>query len=110
MTVRVKVCGVTRAADATLACELGAAAIGFVFWPRSPRYVAPSRAREIAAGLPPHVIPVGVFVNPDESEVRSVADEVGLGAVQLHGDETMALCEQLSYPVLKAVPLRDAAG
>lgn len=110
MTVRVKVCGMTRAADAALACELGAAAIGFVFWPRSPRYVAPSRAREIAAGLPAHVMPIGVFVNPDESEVRSVAEEVGLGAVQLHGDETVALCEQLPYPVFKAVPLSDAAS
>ena len=108
MTVRVKVCGITRLEDTQLACELGTAAVGFVFWGQSPRYVTPSRAREIVAALPEHVLSVGVFVNPSESEARSIADGVGLGGIQLHGDETIDLCERLPYPVMKAVALKDA--
>ena len=108
MTVRVKVCGITRLEDAQLACELGTAAVGFVFWGQSPRYVTPSRAREIVAALPEHVLSVGVFVNPSESEARSIADGVGLGGIQLHGDETIDLCERFPYPVMKAVALKDA--
>ncbi len=106
--VRVKVCGMTRVEDAQLACELGTSAVGFVFWEQSPRCIEPTRAREIAATLPSQVISVGVFVNPSEAEVRSIADSVGLGAIQLHGDETVDLCERLPYPVIKAVPLKDA--
>ncbi len=106
--VRVKVCGITRLEDALLACELGTSAVGFVFWNKSSRYIEPSRAREIALALPAHVIRVGVFVNPSESEVRSVADGVGLEAIQLHGEETIDLCKRLPYQVVKAVALRDS--
>ena len=98
MTVRVKVCGITRLEDAQLACELGTACGRLVFWGQSPRYVTPSRAREIVAALPEHVLSVGVFVNPSESEARSIADGVARG-IQLHGDETIDLCERLPYPV-----------
>ena len=61
ITTRVKVCGICRAEDAQLAIALGASAIGFVFWPSSPRYCDPARARTIAAGLPVHITAVGVF-------------------------------------------------
>lgn len=84
---RVKICGLTRLEDAELAVELGADAIGFIFWPQSPRVVGVDRAASIARALPAFVARVGVFVNPDPDEVRRVAGEVGLSAAQLHGDE-----------------------
>ena len=71
MTTRVKVCGVTRAEDAVLAAELGASAIGFIFWPKSPRFVEPERAREIASAVPRSVVCVGVFVDQPVSDVRT---------------------------------------
>jgi phosphoribosylanthranilate isomerase len=69
MTTRVKICGITRAEDAMLAVAMGASAIGFVFWPDSPRLIAPAAARVIADALPPFVTRVGVFVNAPAAEV-----------------------------------------
>ena len=83
----------------------GASAIGFVFWPDSPRYVDPYRARAIRAALPPFVTAVGVFVNQPVEYVSGVASLVRLGAVQLHGDETPQYASQLSAPIVKALPL-----
>ena len=82
----VKICGITRIEDAEAAVAAGAGAIGFVFWPTSPRFVDPHRARTIAAILPPFVTAVGVFVNQPLDYVNGVASLVRLGAVQLHGD------------------------
>src|SRR5947207_12662147 len=84
----IKVCGVTRPEDADLAASLGASAIGMLFWPNSPRCVTVDRARAIAGALPPFVTTVGVFVDQPMDEVESIADAVGLGAIQLHGQET----------------------
>lgn len=99
----VKVCGLTRLEDALAAVDLGAGAVGFVFWPQSPRFVDPYRARRIVRALPPFVTPVGVFVNQPVEYVNAVASLVGLGAVQLHGDEDPACVRQLKRPVIKAV-------
>ena len=84
----VKICGITRLEDAEAAVEAGASAIGFVFWPASPRFVDPFRARTIAAALPPFVTAVGLFVNQPAEFIHGVASLARLGAVQLHGDET----------------------
>ena len=108
--VKVKVCGITRVDDALLASDLGASAVGFVFWPRSPRCLDPAEARTIAARLPGDVAPVGVFVDPSAAEVRQVVAEVGLAAVQLHGDEPAAFCRELPYRVIKAVGVDGAAA
>ena len=86
----VKICGITRTEDAHAAVALGANALGFVFWPGSPRFIDPFRARALAASLPPFVTTVGVFVNQPAEHVNGVASLVGLAAVQLHGDEDMA--------------------
>ena len=67
--MRVKICGIRRIEDALLAAELGAAALGFVFWPSSPRFLDPDDARAIVAALPPFVTTVGVFVDQPESYV-----------------------------------------
>ena len=106
---KVKVCGITRRDDALLAADLGASAVGFVFWPESPRYIEPAAAAAIALDLPADIAPVGVFVDPTVSEVRRVGAQVGLAAVQLHGDESATLCDGLPYRVLKAVPVAGAA-
>jgi phosphoribosylanthranilate isomerase len=100
---RVKICGITRERDAMLACELGAAAIGLVLWPRSPRYVRPAAAREMVDGLPPVVVPVGVFADQPLTEIRELVEAVGLGAVQLHGDEPLETIMGVTRPVIRAV-------
>jgi phosphoribosylanthranilate isomerase len=113
----VKICGITRPQDAELACALGAAAVGFVFWRDSPRYIAPAAARIVADHVPPHVMTVGVFVDQPLEQVARVAATVGLDAVQLHGQETPEYCRQvmdLASPnpegrqrVIKAVGMKD---
>ncbi len=105
----VKICGITRLADAELAVECGAGALGFVFWPDSPRFIDPESARTIIATLPPAVIPVGVFVNQSREYVNEVAAKVSLGAVQLHGDESVEYAKAMTRPVLKAVALAEAS-
>jgi phosphoribosylanthranilate isomerase len=103
--MRVKICGVRRVEDAQLACELGADAIGLVFWPDSPRFIDPYRARAIVAALPPFVSPVGVFVDQPSDYVSGVAGLVRLGAVQLHGNEPAATYAKSVHRVIKAVTL-----
>ena len=109
--MRVKVCGITRLADAQLACEFGAAAVGFVFWERSPRRIDPRAAAAITSVLPAEVLAVGVFVNAPAEEICTIVDAAGLGAVQLHGDETEEHVRRLpaTVAVIKAVALRSAA-
>ena len=99
----IKICGITRFEDARAAVAAGANAIGFVLWPKSPRYVDAARAREIAATLPASVTAVGVFVDQPADEVNEIARLVGLGAVQLHGAEDQAYAKQIVRPVVKAV-------
>jgi phosphoribosylanthranilate isomerase len=106
----VKICGITRPQDAELASRLGAAALGFVFWPDSPRYVAPQEARKIALGVPSHAMKVGVFVDESLDTVRAVMDEVGLDVAQLHGHETAEYCRQLGRKVFKGIGMRDAGA
>jgi phosphoribosylanthranilate isomerase len=105
--VFVKICGITLAEDAEAAVKAGASAIGFVFWPGSPRLIDPYRARVIAATLPPFVTTVGVFVNQPIEYVTGVASLVRLGAVQLHGDETIEYAAALSRPVVRALSPGD---
>jgi phosphoribosylanthranilate isomerase len=106
----VKICGITRLDDALAAVEAGAGAIGFVFWPASPRFIDPYRARAIAARLPPFVTPVGLFVNQARDYVTGVVSLVRLGAVQLHGDETPAFAASMVAPVIRALPIGRAAA
>ena len=105
--MRVKVCGITRREDAVLAVNLGATALGFVFWPRSPRAVSPEYVREITDGLPPFVSRVGVFVNESPVRIATLAAEAGLTGVQLHGDEDASEYVDLRLPLIKALPVGD---
>jgi len=106
----VKICGVTRLEDAEAAVDCGAGAIGFVFWPGSPRVIPPDAARAIVRRLPPFVTPVGVFVNQPADYVNEVAALVGLGVVQLHGDESAGYASTITRPVLKAMTVEAAAA
>ncbi len=104
----VKICGITRMEDAETAVAAGAGAIGFVFWPKSPRFIDPYRARIVAAALPPLVTAVGVFVNQPRAYVGGVASLVRLGAGQLHGDETPEFAASIAAPVIRALPIDRA--
>jgi phosphoribosylanthranilate isomerase len=104
--VKVKICGITNADDALAAVEAGADALGFVCYRNSPRYIAPEHIARIVRGLPPFILPVGVFVNEDMKSVRDLMDACGLVFAQLHGDEPAAYCEALGRPVLRAFRLR----
>ena len=107
--IRVKICGVTRPEDARLAAALGASAIGIVLWPDSPRYVEPAKAREIVAALPLFVSAVGVFVNQHD-DAEQMAREIGLSAVQFHGDEAPGTYRSFPIRVIKAVTVADASA
>jgi phosphoribosylanthranilate isomerase len=107
MTPRVKVCGITRIEDASQAVRLGASALGFVFWPDSPRAISVQAARDVARAVPPLVARVGVFVGASPDEVARIADDVGLDAVQLHGDERVDGYERVKSRLIKAVTLNS---
>ena len=106
--VLVKICGITRLEDGLAAARLGADWLGFNFWPRSRRYLAPAAAAPIIAALPPGVLPVGVFVDPGRDELLAAIRASGVRAVQLHGDESPELCASLPVPVVKGLRIRDA--
>ncbi len=109
--VRVKVCGITNLDDALAAAEAGAAAIGFNFYSRSPRFVQPGTAAKIVSRLPRSVCTVGVFVNEPRERVAAIAAQVGVSALQFHGDETAEYCRVWAQKVVKAIQVKgpDAA-
>ena len=110
---RVKICGITRPGDGVQAALLGADAIGLVFYAPSPRAVSIERAAEIAAGLPPFVTRVGLFVNARPDEVEAVLAAVHLDLLQFHGEESEVDCLRFGRPYLKAISMRpglDAAA
>jgi len=108
MPTRVKICGVTRREDARRAVELGAAALGFNFYPPSPRHIDPMAARAIIAELPPLITAVGIFANEsDGQQVVRVAREAGVRAVQLHGPAFPPLDGALAeFTRIRAVAIR----
>lgn len=101
----IKICGITRLEDAQAALREGANAVGFVFWPKSPRCIDVERARAIVAELPRDVLSVGVFVDQPADSVNELATRVGLSAVQLHGQENHDYVRLMSRPVIKAVAI-----
>ncbi len=99
---QVKVCGITSAHDARLAVELGAAYLGFNFYPGSPRFLSIERAREIADAVEGRARLVGVFVNAPGPEVEKIADAVGLDLLQFHGDESPEWIAPFAARAIKA--------
>lgn len=105
---RVKICGITRPEDGRAAAAAGAAAIGLVFWPRSPRAIDVDAARAIVAALPAGVPAIGVFVNQTVEEINEAVERAGLFGVQLHGDEPIADIARIRRPVIRSMTLEDA--
>lgn len=107
MRTRVKICGITRREDAQLAAALGADAVGFIFWPRSPRVIAADAARAIGDALPPFVARVGVFVDASPDSVARTVRDARLQMVQLHGDERVEDFTDCGASLIKTVSLTD---
>ncbi len=108
LRTRVKICGVTQVGDALLVADCGADAIGWVFYPPSPRAVEPAAAAAMAAALPPFVTTVGLFVDAAADWIHAVLRQVPLDLLQFHGDEPPDFCERFQRPYIKAVKM--AAG
>ena len=106
MRTRVKICGITRPADARAAADAGADAIGLVFYPPSPRYLSVERAVEIRDALPPFLQTVALFVNADAAQIAQVIGRVHPAMLQFHGDETPQFCAQFGLPYVKACRVR----
>ncbi|GHS86698.1 N-(5'-phosphoribosyl)anthranilate isomerase [Campylobacterota bacterium] len=105
--MRVKICGITNLDDALTACEYGASAIGFVFYGKSPRLIAPEKAREIVEKLPPFVERVGLFVEQQPSEIDRICAVAGLGLAQIHTEVGSDFYAAVKTPILKVVRARD---
>lgn len=107
MRTRVKICGITRVQDAVDAARAGADAVGFVFYPPSPRFVTGARAMELRDALPPFVQTVALFVNPTRPEVQAVVERVRPAMLQFHGEETASFCAEFGLPWIKACRVRQ---
>ncbi|MCB1909066.1 MAG: phosphoribosylanthranilate isomerase [Rhodocyclaceae bacterium] len=103
---RIKICGLTRGQDVVAAVDAGADAVGFVFYPPSPRFVDAPRAAELCALLPPFVTPVGLFVNADRAWIDEILAQVPLQLLQFHGDEDEHDCLAAGRPYIKAARMR----
>jgi phosphoribosylanthranilate isomerase len=103
---RVKICGITQVADALHAVAAGADALGFVFYPPSPRYVSMQQAADIIAQLPPFVTCVGLLVDPTAAQVQQLLEQVPLSLLQFHGDESPDFCGRFGVPYLKAIRVK----
>lgn len=113
MNVAVKICGLTQPEDLAVAAEAGARYAGFVFYPRSPRNVAPETAAALCRQAAPSLAKVGLFVDPADAELDAVLAQVPLDLIQLHGHESPARVAEIKartgLPVMKAVGVGVAA-
>lgn len=111
--VRVKLCGLTKPADIPAAVDAGAAYVGFVFFPKSPRYVSLEAAREMALLVPPGIAKVALVVDADDDMLDALTATVPLDMLQLHGHETPDRVSQIKarygLPVMKAIGIADAS-
>ena len=105
--VKVKICGITNLEDALAAADAGADALGFVFYPESPRFIDPGKARAIIARLPAFITSVGVFVDESEDLIRRIIREGGVQVLQFHGSESPILCTRFREKAVKAIRIKD---
>lgn len=106
--VKVKICGITNLGDALASIGAGCDAVGFAFYKKSPRYLAPETARRIIRALPKDTIKIGVFVNSPAGSIRRIAKSCGLNILQFHGDESPEFCKKFKgYKIIKAFRVKD---
>ena len=105
---KIKICGLTRPRDAQAAAELGADAVGLVFYAKSKRCVDVAQAAEIVAALPPQVAKVALFVNESAEQICRILGTVPIDVLQFHGDEAPEFCRQFGKPYWKAVRVQSA--
>jgi phosphoribosylanthranilate isomerase len=105
--VKVKICGITNIEDAVLSENLGADALGFIFYEKSKRYISPKTANDIIKHLSPFTLKVGVFVNENSDKINAESKIAGINIVQLHGDEKPKLIDEINLPVIKAFRIND---
>jgi phosphoribosylanthranilate isomerase len=101
MVTRIKICGLTRVEDVQTALQLNVHAVGFVFYPDSPRYVNPEQASKLIKAIPAFVTTVGLFVNATAEDVASVLSQASVNILQFHGDETPEQCHTIANSVQK---------
>ena len=99
--IYIKICGITEVDDAVKIAELGVNALGFIFYPKSKRYISPDKAKEIIDCLPPFINTVGVFVNEKKESVIDVLNRCPIDILQFHGDETPEYCRQFDRRIIK---------
>lgn len=105
--IQVKICGITNLQDALCAAQNDVTAVGFIFYPPSPRYIDPKKAIEIIDQLPGHLVKVGVFVNEKEAIVRRIFEDCCLDMLQFHGDESHEYCGMFpTRQVIKGLELK----
>ena len=107
MRTRIKICGITRQEDARCAALLGADALGFVFYPPSPRYVSAEQAIKIMAELPAFVTSTALFVDAERKEINKILTLTGIDLLQFHGNEDPEFCESFNRPYIKALRVKD---
>jgi len=106
--VKVKICGITNLEDALNSVNAGCDALGFVFYKRSPRYIAPEKASRIIRHIPPRVLKIGVFVNAKEKTIKRIAKLCNLDMLQFHGSESAEFCKKFKgYKIIKAFRVKD---
>ena len=110
LDTKIKICGITNLPDAQLAVELGADALGFIFYPKSPRYIKVPAAADMCNVLPPFVTKVGVFVDELEFEIEKALGECLLTALQFHGEEPPGFCQKFAAKSIKAIRVRNEAS
>ena len=103
---KIKICGLTNLDDAVAALDLGAEALGFVFFKKSPRNISPAKAAEIIAKLPAFTTTVGVFANGTREEILKIVDQTGISVIQLHGEEPPEAC-LLTRKVIKGIRIKS---
>lgn len=103
---RIKICGITRERDLRACVDLGVDALGFVFYPPSPRFLSADRAADLVRAVPPFVTAVGLFVNAEPASVHRLLESAPLQLLQFHGDEDAAYCGQFGLPYIKAARVR----
>ncbi len=106
MRTRVKICGFTRSDDAVVAANLGVDAIGLVFYPPSPRHVSIEQAKKIVQALPAFISVVALFVDEQETQIRTVLEQLPIDCLQFHGEESAEVCRQYNKPYMKALRVK----